>query len=212
MLPWFKMHFGKNNPENNYTMNGYQLKKVKNEKDVGVIVSEDLKPSTQVLKAVNTANKVLGLMARGVHFRDKRTWIDLYKTYVRPHLEYAVQCWSPWSQKDIKLIEGVQEKAVNMCSGLKSKTYNERLHELKLLSLEERRHVSDMAQVWKILNKKDRICESSFFNRLCDTSNRTTRAASCRDNLSLPKFNLEIRRNFFSCQVVESWNSLPEDS
>ena len=85
-------------------------------------------------------------MARGFHFRDRKVWIDLYKTYVRPHLEYAVQCWSPWTQKDIKLIENVQERSVNMCSGLSSKTYVDKLIELDLMLLEMRQLRANLVQ------------------------------------------------------------------
>ena len=66
---------------------------------------------------------VLGQMARAFSYRDKCTWIRLYKQYVRPHLEYAVQAWSPWTDEDIDLIESVQKRAVKMTYGLKADTY-----------------------------------------------------------------------------------------
>ena len=72
-------------------------------KDVGVIVLKNLKPSKNVLKAAEAANKVLGLMARGFHYRSKETRIEL--CYARPHLEYNVQAWWPWTKSDILQVQ-----------------------------------------------------------------------------------------------------------
>ena len=94
------MHLGKNNRKYSYTMGGYApagvvLATSTEEKDVGVMISDNLKPAAQVAKAVSKANQVLGQMSRAFHYRDKYTWIRLYKTYIRCHLEYSVQAWCP---------------------------------------------------------------------------------------------------------------------
>ena len=93
------MHFGRTNPRYSYCMGGYApggtvLKEVTEEKDIGVIVSSTLKPSAQCAKAAKKANSILGQMSRSFLYRDKDVWIRLYKTYVRPHLEFSVQAWS----------------------------------------------------------------------------------------------------------------------
>ena len=44
-------------------------------------------------------------------------------------------------------MENVQKRAVRMISGLRSELYEDRLKELGLTSLEERRHRADMALV-----------------------------------------------------------------
>ena len=82
------MHFGSKNKHNKYTMNGNELEVVEVEKDVGVLVSSSLKPSQQCSAAAGKANGVLGQISRAVKYRDKRTFVQLYKVYVRPHLEY----------------------------------------------------------------------------------------------------------------------------
>ena len=98
------MHFGRSNPRYTYCMGGYApagtvLENVHDEKD---IVSDDLKPSKQCVKAANKANSVLGQMSWSFQYRDKVTWIRLYQTYVRHHLETSVQSWSPWYTKVIE--------------------------------------------------------------------------------------------------------------
>ena len=94
------LHFGKRNPRFNYTMGGYApagtvLQVDTEEKDLGVVVHESLRPSKQCAKAAGKANQVLGQMSRSFSYRDKSSWLKLYKLYVRPHLENSVQSWSP---------------------------------------------------------------------------------------------------------------------
>ena len=102
-------------------------------------------------------------MARGLHYRDKYTWIRLYRQYCRPHLETCIQAWSPSAKGDIDLLEAVQQRAVRMCSGLKGKTYTDRLTEVGLTTLEERRRRGDMIQVWKTLHQHDDMEPSTWF-------------------------------------------------
>jgi ribonuclease P/MRP protein subunit RPP40 len=87
---------------------------------------------------------VLGQIFRAFHFRDRFTFTNLYKQYVRPHLEFVVQAWSPWTLQDKDMLEKVQKRAVGMVSGLSGTNYKEKLKELGLTTLEERRHQADM--------------------------------------------------------------------
>ncbi len=132
------MHVGRNNPEYDYTMRGVKLGKTDEEKDIGVTITKNLKPSVQCEKAAGRAASVLNQIRRNFHYRDRHTFVRLYKPYVRPHLEFASPSWSPWLIGDIERLEKVQEKAVKMVAGLKSKDYSERCKELGLETLEER--------------------------------------------------------------------------
>ena len=208
------IHFGRANDRHKYTMGGHApagvvLEEVKVEKDVGVMVSEDLKPSTQCSQAAKKANSILGRMSRSFSYRDKVVWLRLYKTYVRPHLEYAVQAWCPWTQADIKVLEDVQRRAVGMISGLQGQSYQDKLSELELMSLEDRRVRGDMIQTWKILHGYDNVREATWFTRLNSTAVRDTRASSSPYTLVQNRANTELRRNTFSYRVVRGWNSLP---
>ena len=208
------IHFGKKNPGFSYTMGGYApagtvLEEVVEEKDVGVIVHSSLKPSAQCAKAVKKANQVLGQMSRAFHYRDKVTWIKLYKMYVRCHLEYAVQAWCPWTQADKDLMEAVQRRAVGMVSGLVGKDYMDRLQEVGLTTLEERRERGDMIEVRKILHEKEDVDPRTWFNMAADGATHITRQAGHPLNVSKPRARLEIRNNFFSLRCCDNWNSLP---
>ena len=132
-------HIGRTNPKSTYTMKGVNLTPTDSERDIGVKVHNSLRPSLQCSEAAQRGNAVLGQISRAFHYRDRKTFIQLYKQYVRPHLEFAITAWSPWTQADIQTLQKVQQRAVKMVSGLRGSTYEERLRELQLLSLADRR-------------------------------------------------------------------------
>ena len=72
-------------------MDSVQLQVVNEEKDLGVLVTDDLKWENQCVATVKQANKVLGMIKRSLTDRTKETIMALYKPLVRPHLEYCVQ-------------------------------------------------------------------------------------------------------------------------
>ena len=208
------IHFGKKNPGYSYTMGGFApagvvLGAVEDEKDVGVMVSNTLKPSLQCAKAAKKANQVLGQMVRTFHYRDRQTWIKLYKTFVRCHLEYSVQAWSPWTEKDKITLEAVQKRAIRMVSGLDGKTYEEKLKECGLTTLEERRERGDMIQVWKTLHGQVDVDPTTLFTMANVNSSQRTRYSSYHLNVAKPRHKSNVRKNFFGVRVCDGWNDLP---
>ena len=101
------IHAGRNNHGYQYSMNGRILDEVESEKDVGVLLHNSFRPSVQCARAAAKANAVLGQLSRGISYRDSKTFIGLYKTFVRPHLDYCAQAWSPWTKADIALWAGI---------------------------------------------------------------------------------------------------------
>jgi ribonuclease P/MRP protein subunit RPP40 len=97
-----------------------------------------------------------------------------------------------------------------MVSGLKGRTYEERLEELNMVTLEERRHQTDMTQVYKIVNGLDNVNKECWFTML-NNSDRVTRATADPLNIRGAVCRLEIRRNFFSQRVTDAWNNVPRD-
>jgi len=111
------MHIGYNNLRADYSMDDINLQGVADERDLGAIISEDLKWQKQCSVAVSKAYKLLGMIKRNFSDRSKEAIVPLYKSLVRPHLEYCCQVWSPHYIKDIKLIEGVQCRATKLIHG-----------------------------------------------------------------------------------------------
>jgi hypothetical protein len=190
-------------------MMGEKLSETEVERDIGVEVQQNLKPSKQCAKAATTARLVLSQITRAFHYRDKYTFTKLYKTYVRPHLEFCTPAWSPWSQADIKTLEKVQEKFVNMISGLKGRSYDEKLRELQMDSLETRRQLADMVMVHKIMHGHGELDPGHWFDKF--TGDRLTRAASDPMNIKSRGGRMDIRTGFFSNRVTRHWNEIPEN-
>ena len=132
-------------------------------------------------------------------------FLRLYKTYVRCHLEFSTPVWSPWLKGDIELIEKVQEKAVGMISGLKGKTYTEKLKELNLLSLADRRTRFDLIQVFKIIMGIDNVSFNTWFEL---QPARATRGSHPL-NIQLKFRKTDVAKNFFSVRAARKWNDLP---
>ena len=95
------LHIGQANAKTNYLINNTVLLSTEMEKDVGVVVSSDMKVSEQCGIAARKGNQILGLIRRNIAYRDKRLIIPLYISLVRPHLEYCIQAWRPHMRKDI---------------------------------------------------------------------------------------------------------------
>jgi len=206
------MHIGRQNPRYPYTMGGDTLATTDSERDIGVLVRSDLKPSDQCAKAARTANAVLGQISRAFHFRDRWTFIRLYKLYVRPHLEFSVAAWSPWTQSDIDSLEKVQKRAISMVSGLGDKTYEEKLRELDLTTLKVRREEITLIETFKIMRGISDVSSDTWFTRAAaGDGGRLTRLAADPLNVKLPPARLELRRHFFSVRVCEKWNNLPKE-
>jgi len=151
------MHIGNRNEKNKYYMNDSLLATSEQERDIGVLISRNLKLEAQCKKAAAMANRVLTQILRAFHYRDRKTYLNLYKTYVRPHLEFAVVAWSPWNIADIKTLEKVQARAVKNVSGMGGLQYEDQLKALKLPSLAKRRKEFDMAQLFKIVKGIDNV-------------------------------------------------------
>ena len=144
------MHIGRTNQCVNYEINHQVLEDVEEERDLGVLVSRNLKVSPQCIKVVKSANKILGCIKRTMHARTVSVIVPLIKGLIRPHLEYCVSAWRPHYVKDIQLLEGVQRRATKLITEFKGLSYYERLNKCKLTTLETRRLRGDLIETFKI--------------------------------------------------------------
>ena len=83
-------------------------------KDLGVIFDQKLKFDHHINEKVNEAFSILGIIHRNFKYMSSDTFIMLYKSLVRPHLEYAVCVWSPYRRMDIEKLEKVQMRATRI--------------------------------------------------------------------------------------------------
>jgi hypothetical protein len=95
-----------------------------------------------------------------------------------------------------------------MVSDLKGVTYEEKLLEPGIPTLEERRHQDDMVQTFMIVKGIDKVQASTWF-RFATEEGRATRIADCPLNLQQKAARLDVHRNFFSSHKEEDWNKMP---
>ena len=84
-------------------------------------------------------------------------FLNLFKSLVRQHLEYALPIWSPLYKKDKITIKNVQRRGTRLVKSLKGLLYETRLRELGLPTLQYRRERADLIQNYKILHDIDKI-------------------------------------------------------
>jgi len=156
------MHIGRNNPKHTYTMEGRDLQEITEETDLGVIVTSDLRSADQCKHAYNRASRMLGMVGRTIHSRAPSILLQIYKSIVRPHLEYCSPAWSPYYKKDKEILERVQHRFTRMFPKLRELDYMDRLKLLGLWTLEERRNRADLEEIertWSRSLRWPRACQ-----------------------------------------------------
>ena len=82
------MHFGQGEPTVQYTMNEINLERTKEEKDLGVLITDNLQPWSQCAKAAKKAMSALALLQKSFKFFEEESFRILY---VRPHMVTCIQ-------------------------------------------------------------------------------------------------------------------------
>ena len=152
------MHIGSNNPRQEYNMTKdnklHKLDSVSSEKDLGVWLDDKLKFTEHINIKINKANQILGCIKHTFKHINTEIFMLLYKSIVRPHLEYGSCIWSPHLKRDIDAIERVQRRETRMIPALRHLSYTDRLKSLKLQTLKFRRERADIIETYNILTQK----------------------------------------------------------
>ena len=102
--------------------------------------------------------------------------------------------------------ESVQEKFVKNVIGLKGATYKEKLNEMGLCTLAERRMQLDLVECFKIVTGKSAVKYDTLFELMSNEERRNTRATTYEKNIVKPRAQTEVQRNFFLHRIVDPWN------
>ncbi|KAK4832368.1 LOW QUALITY PROTEIN: hypothetical protein QYF61_021967 [Mycteria americana] len=139
------LHLGRNNPRHQYMLGAAQLESCLAEKELVVLGDIRLNMIQQCDLAVKKAVSILGCIRRSVASRE--VILPPYSALVRPHLECCVLLGAPQYKRDMDILERVLQRATRMIKGLEYLSYKERLRELGLFSLEERRRRGILSMV-----------------------------------------------------------------
>ena len=157
------IHYDKNNPKHTYTIGNIDLANDDLEKDVGVHFDPSLEFRIHINKMISKANSRVGLIKKSFSKLSITNFKLLYKSLIRPILEYCTVIWFQLYKTDSQEIEKVRRRASKLVPTLKDLPYPERLKTLNLTTLAYRRNRTDMLQVYRIINKIDNIDFDSFF-------------------------------------------------
>ena len=200
------LHLGRHNPKRQYKMVvdnvEYILQETELEKDLGINVDPRLSFTKHIEIQTNKANKILGIIRRSFTYLDQDIVLSLYKTLIRPIIEYGHAITYPRYVKDQRLIESVQRRATKLIPMLKEFPYEERLKALKLPSMFYRRDRGDMIECFKYTHDLYK-CEAPFIVQTNNTRGHSYKLYKAGANSSL-------RRHFFNHRVINRWNGLPE--
>ena len=174
-------------------------------KDLGVMMSSDLSFDDHIYDKINMANKMLGIVRRNFADLDTNSFLLIYKSMIRSHLEYASSVWNPYKKGLINDIENIQKRATKLIRVCKDLSYRDRLTFLKLPTLKYRRLRGDMIELFKIL--------SGFYDTKVVPSLERNVDSRTRGNafkLKVVRCKYDVRKFSFCNRVVNIWNSLPD--
>ena len=175
------------------------------EKDLGVTFDTDLTFDKHINNIITKAKQTLGINRRTFSYLDKDTFVKLYKSLVRPHLEYANTVWYPYLKRQSIALEKVQRRATKILAECSEMSYKNRLSFLGLHSLKGRRIRGDIIETYKIFNGFTDVKPESLFQM---SHNLHTRNADCK--IFTEHTNTSKRKYSFGYRVAGLWNELPK--
>ena len=203
------LHMGLTNMQHKYTMrygnDKVALSEVESEKDLGIMFDSEMKFQAHINDVCNRGYQRIAVIRRTFTYMDKDMFLLLYKSLIRPVLEYGNTVWSVYFKKEGEKLEKVQRRATKMVQAIKHFPYPDRLKYLDLPTLVYRRRRADLLQVFRYFSGLDQYKGENIF--ILDRS-KITRGHSLR--LMKQRANTTVRQKSLSFRVVNDWNSLPE--
>ena len=190
-------------------LNGFVLKRVYSYKYLGLTITSNLSWSPHITACCNKTRRLIGLLYRRFsQHSNSATLINPYRSFNRPHLEYASIVWNPSLKGDIIAIENVQKFALRMCTKSWDSNYDDLLVATSLPSLESGRSHSSLCHLFKIIHGLTEFEDAPLTNYVSQHDTRS----SGRLTLYTPRpRTLAYQQSFFP-RTSTAWNSLPREA
>lgn len=190
----------------NYTLNGNILETVPSYKYLGVIISSNLSWEPHINYITNNANRTLGYLKRNFSGLTSTLKLQLYKTLVRPKLEYAASIWDPGLAYLISSVESVQNRSARFILSKYHRTASVTAmkSQLQLPDLSLRRLSQRLCLLHKI------FYHSVLHNLLLSSPSFISRRLDHRHKIEPIHCNGNSFYYSFLPQAITHWNRLPE--
>jgi hypothetical protein len=175
-------------------------------KDLGVTVNTSLNFKYHVDSVTSKAFSKLGLINKVFKNKSESSTLTLYKSFVRPQLEYSSVVWCPYTQGSTDKIERVQRRMCRMLRELKGSSYQNQLKKLNILSLQARRLRNQLITIYKMRRGLINLNFRDFFHV---HENRTTRGHNCHITPKFAKNN--YRLYYFTVSSASLWNKFSQE-
>ena len=129
----------------------YVIDNVNNLKDLGIIMSSNCSFEQHIIETRKLCTDRCGWILRTFSSRESTVMMTLFKSLVLSSLDYGSQLWSPTKIHHIIMIEKFEKAFTKHTKGFSSFSYQERLSNLKIYSIQRRRERYIVIYVWKIL-------------------------------------------------------------
>ena len=199
------LRLGTHNPHFPYTLNGTVIPTKSSCRDLGVQIGENAYYRKHYETKTRTCHFLCKQFRSSFATNDKEFLVFLFRTYIIPKIEYASNVWSPYYKKDINTLENVQRKFTKFLPGMFRKSYLQRMAELGLITLEERRIYLDSILMYKIVHGLVEIDFGKYFS----INTVGTRGHPYKLNVLGSRINCH-KYHFFN-RIVRIWNSLPSE-
>ena len=201
-----KCYFIHYNPKNSninhapqYFIEETQINRKQKVTDLGLVITEDLKFHSHVDHICKLSKWEISRIRRSFVSRNPQFLTNMFKTFVRPNLEYAVQVWNPSYIEDKKKIERIQNRFTRLLPHGPVMTPEERNQYLKLTDHETRRLRGDLILMYKMISAGEL------------TPKTETRTRGHSKAIEIERARTNLRSHSFHFRNSRTWNSLPEE-
>ena len=194
-------------PSSSIVINNSPLTRVESYKYLGVWITCRLSWSLQVEEVCKKARRHIGVLYRKFYqHASNKTFLRLYLTYIRPHLEYAVAVWDPHQQGLINSLESVQRFALKASTRNWKASYDTLINICNVPTLEERRHCLKLSILYQIFNGHISIPSARVERRSLQRELRNSSSLMLNQRSAV---HTNAHQYSFFPHTISLWNQLP---